>query len=474
LKISGADAWRLRPPWRPPRCTGDVVTGVVTDNLLDAARAGAEPSELLARPVPKAYRAAYIRYRDEHIFDDVDDKDVRYSLHFGEIPMPPLAPDEVLVALMASAVDYDTVRIATFEPGSSLAIPGRAGRRGESWVGAVRNYRVVGSDAAGVVVRVGTAVRQWDVGDRVCIVPASLDQRPQVRRHGRQPLLDRPAPEPDALGTLAEFTVARATHVVPKPPHLSWEEAACNMLCLGAAYRMLIGPHGARIKLGDVVLVWGGGGGLGSYAAQLVTNAGGIAVCVVSRRERADVLRALGCPFVLDRTELGFPVAGEGDPARQWRVLQSAVYDAVGEDPHVVVDPVGGPVFGASLFVVRSGGTVVTCAPASDAWRPDDDRLLCSAPRRVVAGRETDLEDVWESNRLLVLGRVVPALSRVYGLDDVAEAVRCVQVNEHLGKVGVLCAVDEQGLGIDDWRLRERVGEDRLRLFRGHALVDVA
>ncbi|MFD0069768.1 crotonyl-CoA carboxylase/reductase, partial [Streptomyces sp. NPDC127574] len=97
----------------------------------------------------------------------------------------------------------------------------------------------------------------------------------------------------------------RASQLMPKPPHLTWEEAAGVLLTAATSYRMLVGDNGARIKQGDIVLIWGATGGLGAFAVQMVKNAGGIAVGVVSSEAKAAVLRRLGCDIVINRNEIG-------------------------------------------------------------------------------------------------------------------------------------------------------------------------
>ncbi len=67
----------------------------------------------------------------------------------------------------------------------------------------------------------------------------------------------------------------KANQLMPKPTHLTWEEAAVNALCNSTSYRMLVGQHGARMKQGDTVLIWGATGGIGAYAVQYVLNGGG-------------------------------------------------------------------------------------------------------------------------------------------------------------------------------------------------------
>jgi crotonyl-CoA reductase len=86
--------------------------------------------------------------------------------------------------------------------------------------------------------------------------------------------------------------------------------------------------------------------------------------------------------------------------------------------------------------------------------------------KRIVGSHGANYAESWEANRLVRLGMLVPTLSVVHPLTEVAEATRAVQLNLHTGKVGVLCLAQGEGLGVADPALRERVGEQRLRLFR--------
>src|SRR5215471_21708578 len=143
--------------------------------LTDAVVSGAPAADLARCDLPAGYRAAHILKSDVAMFATSDDKDVRKSLHLGEVPMPELAPDEVLIAVMAAAINYNTVWSAIFEPVPTFAFLARHGRQGR-W--AARHdlpHHVLGSDAAGVIVRLGDGVRRWSVGDRVVISPAYID-----------------------------------------------------------------------------------------------------------------------------------------------------------------------------------------------------------------------------------------------------------------------------------------------------------
>ncbi|MER5638844.1 crotonyl-CoA carboxylase/reductase [Kitasatospora sp. NPDC002227] len=442
-------------------------------SLIEAVRSGAEGAELLACEVPESFRAVHLRRADETLFDgesgETGERDVRRTLHVGEVPMPELAPDEVLIAVMASAVNYNTVWSAMYRPISTFRFLDQFARQGGWAARHSLDHQVVGSDAAGVVVRVGSAVRHWKPGDKVVVNPPYIDEQDPVAQQDGMLTTGMLAWGFETnFGAFGDFCVARATQLVRKPPHLSWEEAACNTLCLGTAYRMLIGDRGARITMGDVVLIWGAAGGLGSYAVQLVRQAGGIAVGVVGSDGKAELLERLGCHLVVNRNDIGLGEDGPGDkPA--WKVLGSMIRKELGEDPHVVFEHVGRATFETSVNVVRRGGAVVTCGSSSGYQHSYDNRYLWMKLKRVIGSHGASAWEAVAANRLLSLGLVVPTLSKVYPLDQAPEATRSVQLNEHEGKVGLLGLATAEGQGVEDWALRKRIGEDRLRLFRDHA-----
>ncbi|GHE72240.1 crotonyl-CoA carboxylase/reductase [Streptomyces capitiformicae] len=438
------------------------------DDVYEAVVNGASSEEMARLSPPSEYLAAYLRAEDTEMFAGVQDKDVRKSLHVGRVPMPELAPDEVLVAVMASSINYNTVWSAMFEPIPTFGFLRRFGRQGGYAARHDLPYHVVGSDGAGVVVQAGSGVRHWRPGDHVVVSPAYVDdQEPATHGDGMMGSNQLAWGFETNFGGLAHYTVVRASQLLPKPAHLTWEEAASNTLCAGTAYRMLISERGARIKVGDVVLIWGATGGLGGYAVQLVRRAGGIPVGVVSSPEKAEVLRRLGCEVIIDRNEIGM---GGGEPASPEETIEIGkrlgrrIRKEVGEDPHVAFDYIGRATFGVSVFVVRRGGTVVTCGSSTGYQHQFDNRYLWMNLKRIVGSHIANLQEKAECNRLFELGYLAPMLSTTYSLENVAEAARLVQKNEHIGKVGVLCMAPEKGLGVTDPAMREKIGEDRLKL----------
>ncbi|MFD9004237.1 crotonyl-CoA carboxylase/reductase [Streptomyces sp. NPDC059582] len=448
------------------------------DSLTEALLAGAGPDEIAAHDLPPDYEAAHLLASDTGMFDGMQDKDVRKSLHVGRVPMPDLAPDEVVVAVMASSINYNTVWSATFEPVPTFEFLKRHARQGGYAARHDLPHQVVGSDAAGIVVRVGAGVRHWKTGDHVVASCVQVDeQEPATHADAMLGTGQRIWGYETNFGGLAHYAVLRASQLLPKPAHLTWEESAGVLLTAATSYRMLVGANGARIKQGDIVLIWGATGGLGAFAVQMVKNAGGIAVGVVSSATKAQALRRLGCDVVIDRNEIGMGTDDALTPERTIELgkrLGREIRRLVGEDPHVVFDYVGRATFGISVFVVRKGGAVVTCGSSTGYDHHFDNRYLWMNLKRILGSHAANLQEQAECNRLFRLGHLSPVLSQVFPLDDVGEAARLVQLNRHTGKVGVLCLAPEEGLGVTDPELREKIGTARLNPLRTPAAPDFA
>jgi crotonyl-CoA reductase len=256
---------------------------------------------------------------------------------------------------------------------------------------------------------------------------------------------------------------------MPKPTHLTWEEAAVNALCHSTSYRMLVGRHGAQMKQGDSVLIWGATGGIGAYAVQLVQNGGGTPIGVVSSPDKVELLNRIGVEGVIDRKAEGYRFWKDEhtQDESEWRRFGKRVRELNGgEDPDIVFEHPGRQTMGASIFTCKRGGTVVTCAATSGYMVEFDNRHFWMKLKRLVSSHFANYAEAYAANRLIDQGRIQPVMSAVHPLTSVGEAARSVHRNEHEGKIGVLCLAPREGLGIDDPEKRARIGEDRITAFR--------
>ena len=442
--------------------------------FLEAIKNNASGAELASMPLPSAYRAAIVRRDDMRMFEDVpsDQKDPRLAIHIAEVAVPELAPDEAYVAVMASSINFNTVWSSIFEPLPTFGFLERLGR--ESIWGQRHNlpYHVLGSDGAGVVIRVGSAVRNWKPGDRVVIQCNYVDdQDPSSHNDSMKAANQRIWGFETNFGGLSDLTVVKANQLMPKPSHLSWEESSVNALCASTSYRMLVSNNAAAMKQGDTVLIWGATGGLGGYATQLVLNGGGIPVGVVSSTDKVELLHEMGCDAVIDRKAENFRFwkNDHEQDETEWRRFGARIRGLVGEDPDIIFEHPGRQTMGASVFAAKRGGVIVTCAATSGYMIEYDNRHLWMKLKQIVSSHFANYGEAYAMNRLIDRGAINPILSAVYPLEQVGEAAYQVHHNLHEGKLGVLCLADGEGQGISDPDKRDRLGEDKITMFRRHA-----
>ncbi|MEO1238730.1 MAG: alcohol dehydrogenase catalytic domain-containing protein, partial [Pseudomonadota bacterium] len=152
------------------------------------------------------------------------------AMQLEVVDTPKLDSNEVLVLVMAAGVNYNGVWAALGQPISPFDGHGQP-------------FHIAGSDASGIVWAVGDKVKRWKVGDEV-VIHCNQDDGDDEECNGGDPMYS-PSQRiwgyetPD--GSFAQFTNVQAQQLMPRPKHLTWEEAACYTLTLATAYRMLFG-----------------------------------------------------------------------------------------------------------------------------------------------------------------------------------------------------------------------------------------
>ncbi|MDQ4095099.1 MAG: crotonyl-CoA carboxylase/reductase [Actinomycetota bacterium] len=439
------------------------------DQLREAILNDAPGDELAAMELPESMRAAFVRKDEQDMFEGIDfaDKDPRKSLHVEEVPLPPLGPNECLIAVMASAINFNTVWTSIFEPVSTFAFLERFAREGELAARHNLDYHIVGSDASAIVLKTGPGVTRWKPGDRVTVHCNYVDmEAPQGHDDSMMDPGQRIWGFETNFGGLAEISMVKANQLMPMPRHLTWEEAAVPGLVNSTSYRMLVSPNGATMKQGDVVLIWGATGGLGGFACQYVLNGGGIPVGVVSSQDKADLLHEIGVEHVIDRKAEGYSFwDGDKPDAKELRRFGKKIRELVGEDPDIVFEHPGRQTFNASIFVAKRGGKIVTCASTSGYMHSYDNRYLWMLLKSIIGSHFANYKEAWEANRLIDLGMIHPILSKTYTLEDTAEAAWQVHQNLHKGKIGIRVLAPEDGLGVQDEEKRARFA-DKIEVFK--------
>jgi crotonyl-CoA carboxylase/reductase len=375
----------------------------------------------------------------------------RGSIRDEVIDVPELGPRDVLVATMAAGVNFNNVWAARGVPIDVM--------KGQARWGEPTDFHIVGSDASGVVFAVGTEVTSVEVGDPVVIHPGQWDLDDPWVRGGRDPGLAgtfRVWGYDTCWGSMAQFTKVQEHQCLPKADHLTWEEAAAPTLTGGTAYRMLFGwpPH--TVQPGDVVLVWGGSGGLGSLAIQLVTHAGGRPVAVVSSDAKAEYCRSLGAVGTVNRKDFdhwGVPPAWDSPDWKAWfegaKAFGKAVWEAVGErtNPRIVFEHPGQDTIPTSNFVCDRGGMIVICAGTTGYDTMIDVRYLWYQQKRYQGSHLMNTEQAAAFNDLVRDGTIRATLGATYRYDEIPK-VHQMMGEGALPEGNVACLVNAPAAGL--------------------------
>ena len=320
-----------------------------------------------------------------------------------DMPEPRTGPTDVLVRLRAAALNHIDLWVRRGLPRLRLSFP-----------------HIPGADGAGVVERVGDAVRSVQPGQEVVLAPGVSDGVCRWCVAGR----DNMCPQYTILGehrhgTYAEYVAVPEVNVLPKPARLSFEEAAAVPLVFLTAWNML--ATNARLQPGETVLIWGAGSGVGSAGIQIAKAMGAQVIAVAGGRWKLERARALGADEVIDHT-------GQ-DVAEEVRRLTGR------RGVDVVFDHVGRATWQTSITLLARGGRLVTCGATTGAEATTDIRY--------VFGRRLSIFGTWMGTKgelhqvmgLVESGRLRPVVHGVFPLGEAARAQEVMERREHFGKI---------------------------------------
>lgn len=316
------------------------------------------------------------------------------SLTLDDVPKPTPRSGEVLVRLQAAALNHRDLWI-----------------RADQYMGVKFPVRP-GSDGAGVVTEVGPGVDSGWIDREVIINPAFDWGHHESAQEPKFTILGMPRD-----GTLAEYVAVPAAQLAPKPPHLSWEEAAALPLAGLTAFRAALVR--ARLQPHEKVLITGIGAGTALFALQFATAIGAI-------------------PFVTSSSQAKL------DRAHQLGARHGAVYSLPGwarefGDHYgpfdVIIDSAGGSGFADLVDLCASGGRIVFFG--ATRGNPHD------LPMRKVFWKQLSIlgstmgspSDFAAMTELVSRRAIHPVVSEVFPLDKVAQAFDLLERGEQFGKV---------------------------------------
>jgi crotonyl-CoA carboxylase/reductase len=363
-----------------------------------------------------------------------------FQLEEMEVPEP--AAFEVVVRVMAAGVNFNNVWASLGKPVSVFRYHPN------------EDHHIGGSDASGIVWKVGPGVTRWTPGDEV-VIHCNQASYEDVEVHGLDPLA---APSQQiwgyetSWGSFAQFCKVQAQQLLPKPEHLAWEEAASYGLTYFTAYRMLMDQ--CSLQAGHKVLIWGAAGGLGVFATQLCALAGADCVGVVSSDEKGALVQQLGAKGFINRGEFAGMMRRGGETPEEekarvkvMRDFDKRVKGILGDKPDIVFEHVGKATFPTSVFCVKPFGKVVICGATSGFDLDFDVRYLWMRQKQIIGSHFANAWQCHKANELVRESKIRPVLWKTMPFEDVANAHQLMHENKHAGKIAILVGATDVGQG---------------------------
>jgi crotonyl-CoA carboxylase/reductase len=366
------------------------------------------------------------------------------------VPVPSVPRGHVLVLVMAAGVNFNNVWAALGDPVDVIAARQKHGRP--------EDFHIGGSDGSGIVWAVGESVTSVRVGDHVVMSACRWDESADDIRMGADPMTSvtqRVWGYEDNYGSFAQFTVVAEYQCIPKPPNLTWEQAAAFLLTGATAYRQLTGWPPNTVRPGDPVLIWGGAGGLGSMAIQIVRILGGIPVAVVSTEQKAEFCRRLGALTLL-RTDFDHwgrvPDVDDEAAFHRWlvgvRAFGKRFWEVLGERraPRIVLEHPGRDTLPTSMYVCDNAGMVVVCGATTGFVADVDLRFLWMRQKRLQGSHFANIPQCRAVVHLAGTDRLDPCLSLVEPFDRIGHAHQLLHDNQQPpGNIAVLVGASRTG-----------------------------
>jgi NADPH:quinone reductase-like Zn-dependent oxidoreductase len=325
-------------------------------------------------------------------------------LRVQELPEPTIrSPDQVLLRVHSAALNRLDLFVAQGLPGITYSLP-----------------HIMGSDAAGTVQEVGAGVHQVRTGDRVMVNPTLSCGTCRACRNGEDSL----CPSFRVLGehcpgTIAEYIVVPSGNVARVPSGMSWAQAAGFSLATLTAWRML--STRARLQAGEIVLIWGIGGGVALASLQVARLLGARTIVTSSSANKLETARKLGADVTLNHRL--------ADVAAEVRKLT----DGRGAD--VVVDSVGEQTWQGSLRSLKRGGRLVVCGATTGPAVSLDLRRLFWHQWNILGSTLGGRQEYAEIVRLAGEGKLWPPVDRVVPLSEGIAAFERLKRGEQVGKL---------------------------------------
>ncbi len=331
------------------------------------------------------------------IHDHGDEKVLIYE----EVPLPDINDNQVLVEIKAAAINHLDIWVRKGIPGISLPM-------------------IIGSDGAGIVVKVGKNVNKFSIGDEVIINPLLFcGNCPSCLNNQENQCSSIGILGETTNGTNCEFIALNQRNLINKPKKMSFECAASFPLAGQTAYQMLI--NRAMLKESDIVFIWGASSGVGSFGLQIAKSFGCKVIATGGSKKKCEYANKIGADLSLNHYKDD---------------IVTLVKDYTnGKGVNIIFEHSGLETWSTSMKILSKFGRLVTCGSTTGPKVSIDLRYIFFKQQSILGSTMGTLSALKEVMNLIVDGSVTPVIDKVFSLDNISDAHKYIEDSNQFGKV---------------------------------------
>lgn len=324
-------------------------------------------------------------------------------LSHEDVAEPAAGPGRVRVRVRACALNHLDLWTRRGLPGRTVPFP-----------------HILGNDIAGEIDAVGDGVDGLAAGQRVMLSPGTSCGRCRMCLAGE----DNSCRAYRILGYqiaggYAEQVTAPAANVIPLPDGIPFEQAAAFPLVFLTAWRMLVTR--ARVALGDDVLVWAAGSGVGMAAVQVAKLFGARVIATAGSDAKLEQARAIG--------------ADEAVNHHTQDVVETVRRLTGKKGADVVVEHVGQATWERSILALAQRGRLVTCGATTGPNGATELRYVFSKQLDLMGSYMGSKAELLDAARFFFAGRLRPVVHATLPLHEARRAHEVMEASQHFGKL---------------------------------------
>ena len=279
---------------------------------------------------------------------------------------------------------------------------------------------ILGSDASGTIIEIGSKVDGFNVGDDIIIQPGVFDENCPLVIAGKENFSQTYGIIGETQnGVQSEFIVLDPINIYKKPNHLNYIESSSMSLVFMTAYEMVI--KRAKLAKNEIILVYGATSGIGSAAIQISKDLGAKIITTVGSDDKVQHAYDIGADYVVVHSS-------------------NKYYDEIidfldGGKVDVVFEHVGLKTWKNSLCLLNHGGRVVTCG-ATTGHEVKINLLHLFMKQQSILGSTMGSLDTFRKVMSKIENKIYkPCIDKVYIFDDIKLAHKRLEDRKHIGKI---------------------------------------